>query len=145
MSLAMIPSAPDEDPVATALGAPRRRRRLRAGRPGDMDQRHGVPSQRPLEGFQEARLPRTEAKCPSLILMPDGTLCPLLPNMSRRIEDSMDDFICKVNLKSMSLLWSGRLHGYRFTEPCHLAFRFLQEDLSSRLRQERVIQHLRGR
>ncbi|CAN6322399.1 unnamed protein product [Urochloa humidicola] len=78
-----------------------------------------------MKGFQEARLPRMEAKCP--FLMPDGTLCLLLPNKRRRMEDSPDDHICCIDLNSMSILWSGRLRGYCFDEPAMLPSGFFKK------------------
>ncbi|OEL15397.1 hypothetical protein BAE44_0023583 [Dichanthelium oligosanthes] len=96
---------------------------------------------RRLQSFSDPHsLPFTEPKCP--VLMRDGTLCLLLPNKRRRIEDSLDDFICNIDLNSMSILWSGRIRGYRYDEPAMLPSDFLQEALSSRSTQEPVVQHL---
>ncbi|CAL4944700.1 unnamed protein product [Urochloa decumbens] len=78
-----------------------------------------------MKGFKEARMPRMEAKCP--FLMPDGTLCLLLPNKRRRREDSPDDFICCIDLDSMSILWSGRLRGYCHNEPAILPSVFFKK------------------
>ncbi|CAL4936283.1 unnamed protein product [Urochloa decumbens] len=78
-----------------------------------------------MKGFKEARMPRMEAKCP--FLMPDGTLCLLLPNKRRRREDSPDDFIFCIDLDSMSILWSGRLRGYCHNEPAILPSGFFKK------------------
>ncbi|CAL4927661.1 unnamed protein product [Urochloa decumbens] len=78
-----------------------------------------------MKGSKEARMPRMEAKCP--FLMPDGTLCLLLPNKRRRMEDSPDDYICCIDLDSMSILWSRRLRGYCHNEPAILPSGFFKK------------------
>ncbi|KAL6636812.1 hypothetical protein ACP70R_024384 [Stipagrostis hirtigluma subsp. patula] len=86
-----------------------------------------------LKEFRRRKLPPMEPKCP--VLMPDGTLCLLLPNKRLRMEDPMEDYICNIDLsgRHISILWSGHLSNYRYTEPAMLPPDFFSTNVHPRL------------
>ncbi|RLN39380.1 hypothetical protein C2845_PM01G29550 [Panicum miliaceum] len=77
-----------------------------------------------LEDFKKARLPENLPKCP--VVLPDGALWFLLSNKRMTLEDSMDDHICVLDVRSMSILWSGRLSGFNSSEPAILPSSFIK-------------------
>ncbi|KAK3149465.1 hypothetical protein QOZ80_3AG0217730 [Eleusine coracana subsp. coracana] len=77
------------------------------------------------EGFKRAGLPEMEPKCP--VLMKDGALCLLQPNRRMRIEDSLDDYICSIDVSSKTVLWSGRLCHHNTSQPIILPSHFFKD------------------
>ncbi|CAL4944165.1 unnamed protein product [Urochloa decumbens] len=88
------------------------------------DDQFSVRSLWELEGFREARLPENMPKCP--VVMPDGALCFLLPNKRKTLADSMDDHVCILDVRSMSVLWSGRVRGFHSNAPAILPSSFIK-------------------
>ncbi|XP_062209448.1 uncharacterized protein LOC133911265 [Phragmites australis] len=73
--------------------------------------------------FQREGLPEMEPRFP--VLMADGTLCLLLRNKPKRMEDPTEDYICNLDLGRMCVLWSGRLRQYHTdAHPVILPFNF---------------------
>ncbi|KAK3120511.1 hypothetical protein QOZ80_9AG0689060 [Eleusine coracana subsp. coracana] len=60
-------------------------------------------------------LSKTEPMWP--VLMTDGTLSLLLPNLRQKKEDSLDDYICNLDYLSLKFNWRARLNGYTYREP----------------------------
>ncbi|KAL6636979.1 hypothetical protein ACP70R_024551 [Stipagrostis hirtigluma subsp. patula] len=86
------------------------------------DEEFSVRSLWELESFKRAGLPRVEPKCP--LLMPDGSLCFLLRHVSRRRVHN--DHICSLDMRSKTILWTGRLLGIHSDQPVLLPSDFFK-------------------
>ncbi|TKV91011.1 hypothetical protein SEVIR_9G066300v4 [Setaria viridis] len=65
--------------------------------------------------FRRRGLPEMEPRFP--VLMADGTLCLLVRNKPRTWDDErVEDYICNLDLESMSVRWSGRFRQYHCYE-----------------------------
>ena len=58
--------------------------------------------------------------------MPDGVLWFLLSNKCLTLDDSMDDHICILDMRNMSIPWFGRLRGFNTGEPAILPSSFIK-------------------
>ncbi|KAL6843614.1 hypothetical protein ACP4OV_026676 [Aristida adscensionis] len=68
------------------------------------DRAFSVRSLSELESFKKAGMPGTKPQCP--FLLPDDILVFLVPT-----KVSFDDYICSLDMRSKTILWSGRLSG----------------------------------
>ncbi|KAL6894200.1 hypothetical protein ACP4OV_008298 [Aristida adscensionis] len=78
-------------------------------------------------GLAGGRLPAAEPKCP--VLMPDGTLCVLMPELILRREDPSLDYVCNLEVRhgDLRVVWSGALRDCRYEEPPLLRFDFFKK------------------